>query len=183
MKKLFLIMQTVFVLSFLFSLSCADKTKTIYGTWKLNAKKSTDIVTVQYRQLEMKIQKKGEAVTITHHWLSRNKIASVDSVRFIPGGDAVKIPVTSQIWPDNWYMGVLQKLGTDIVFTASWKDPDRELEVTKEQTVETSQGDTKIKTTRCFKLDRRGNKLIVIEKRSSRPTPIQLVFDRVISEQ
>lgn len=176
-------MQTVVVLSFLFSLSCADKTKTIYGTWKLDSKSSTDIVTVRHRQLEMKIQKKGEAILIVHNWLSRNKIASADSVSFIPGGDAVKVPVTSQIWPDNWYMGVLQKSGTIITFRGSWKEPDRELALAKEQTVETSQGDTKIKTTQSFKLDRRGNKLIVIEKRSSRPTPIRLVFDRVISEQ
>lgn len=183
MKKLFLFMQTVIVLSFLFSLSCADKTKTIYGTWKLNPKNSTDIVTVRYRQLEMKIKKEGEAVAITHFWLSRNKIASVDSVRFIPGGDVVKVPVTSQIWPDNWYMGVLQKSGTNITFTGSWKEPDRKLELVKEQTVEISQGDAKIKTNLSFQLDRKGNKLIVIEKRSSRPTPIQLVFNRVLSEQ
>ncbi len=183
MKKLFLFMQTVLLLSFLFSLSCADKTKTIYGTWQLNSKKSTDIVTVQYRQLEMKIQKEGEAVTITHLWMSRNKIASVDSVHFIPGGDAVKIPVTSQIWPDNWYMGVLEKSGTFISFKGSWKEPDRKLELVKEQAVETSQGDTKIKTNLSFQLDRKGNKLILIEKRSSRLTPIQLVFDRMISEK
>lgn len=183
MKKLFLMMQTVIVFSFLFSLSCADKTKTIYGTWKLDAKKSTDIVTVQYRQLEMKIQKKGEAVSITHLWLRRNKVATADSAQFVPGGDAVEIPVASQIWPENWYMGVLQKSGTNITFSGSWKEPDRELELVKEQTVEVSQGDRKIKTIRSFKLDRRGNKLVVIEKRSSRPTPIQLVFDRVISEQ
>ncbi|NOY60784.1 MAG: hypothetical protein GXO75_17895 [Calditrichaeota bacterium] len=179
MKKLLLFVQALVVFSFLFSLSCADKTKTIYGTWKINRQKSTDIVNWRYRQIEMVIQKKGEAVVLVQNSLEKNKVVFVDSATFIPGGEAVHVPVTSQIWPENWFMGVLAKTGTDKTIRGSWKEPDRELEVVKEQTVEISQGDAKITTVLSFKLNRNGNNLIVIEKRSSRPTPVKLVFDRV----
>lgn len=183
MKKLLLIIQTALAVSLVFSLSCTDKSKTIYGVWKHNPKKGTDVVMVRNRQLEIKIEKKGEVVSITHLWKSRNRVEAADSVSFVPGGEPVKLPVVSPVWPENWFMGVLLKSGTNRVFSGSWAEPDRELELSKEETVQISQGETVIKTTQSIKLNRRGDELVVVEKRSSRPKPIKLVFDRVIDEQ
>jgi len=76
-------------------------------------------------------------------------------------------------------MGVLAKSGSSKTVAGSWEKADRVLQIQKEQTVETSQGETQIKTTFTYDLDRRGNILTVTEKRSSRPTPIKLVFERV----
>jgi len=161
-------------------MGCTDYSKTIYGTWKFNKEKSTDIATWRYRQPQLIIRDEGEeGISIVTTWLERNKVVMVDSVKFIPGGEQFEIPVTSQYWVENWYMGVLAKLGTIKTVSGSWEEHDRVLRAQKEQIVETSQGDTQIQTTCSYNLDRRGDVLTVIEKRSSRPTPITLIFDRI----
>jgi len=157
-----------------------DYSKTIYGAWKFNKEKSTDLATWRYRQPQLIIRDEGEAgISIVTNWLERNKVVMVDSVNFLPDGEPVAIPVTSQYWYENWYMGVLAKVGTNKTVSGNWEKQDRSLQVQKELTVETSQGDTQIQTTYTYNLDRGGDVLTVIEKRSSRPTPITLVFDRV----
>jgi len=179
-------MKTIkyFLLTFLLAAfaitGCTDYSKTIYGTWKFNKEKSTDIATWRYRQPQLAIRNEGEAgISIVTTWLERNKIVMVDTVKFIPGGEQIEIPVTSQYWYENWYMGVLAKMGTIKTVSGNWEKQDRSLQVQKELTVETSQGDTQIRTSYSYNLDRRGDILTVIEKRSSRPTPISLVFERV----
>ena len=160
---------------------CTDYSKTIYGTWKFNKEKSTDLATWRYRQPQLIIRDEGEAgISIVTNWLERNRVVMVDSVDFVPGGEQTEILVTSQYWYENWYMGVLAKVGTIKTISGDWEEQGRELTVHKELTVETSQGDTQIKTTYTYSLDRKGDVLTVIEKRSSRPTPIELVFERVV---
>ena len=163
---------------------CTDHSKTIYGTWKFNKDKSTDLATWRYRQPQLIIRSEGEGgISIVHNWIERKKVVMVDSVKFMPGGKRVEIPVTSQYWIENWYMGVLAKLGTIKTISGNWDKQDRALQVQKELTVETSQGDTQIQTTYSYNLDRRGDVLTVIEKRSSRPTPIEMVFERVEADE
>jgi hypothetical protein len=158
---------------------CTDYDKTIYGTWKFNREKSTDLATWRYRQPQLIIRNEGDAtVSVVYNWLERNRIATVDSIKFIPGGEPVEIPVTSQYWLENWYMGVLAKLGTIKTVSGKWEEQNRSLQVQKGQIVETSQGDTQIKTTFTYSLDRRGDVLTVVEKRTSRGTPVKLVFER-----
>ena len=179
-------MKTIqyFVLTLLLSAfaitGCTDYSKTIYGTWKLNKEKSTDLASWRYRQPQLVIRNEDEAgISIVTTWLERNKVAMVDSVKFMPDGEQVEIPVSSQYWVENWYMGVLAKMGTIKTVSGNWEKQDRSLHVQKELTVETSQGDTQIRTSYSYNLDRRGDILTVIEKRSSRPTPITLIFDRI----
>ena len=159
---------------------CSNSDKTIYGIWKFNKKKSTDLASWRYRQPQVVIHNEGESgVSIVYKWLERNKAVMVDSVKFLPGGKQVEIPVTSQYWYENWYMGVLAKLGTDKIVSGNWEKLDRALKVQQKLTVETSQGDAQIKTTYTYNLNRSGDVLTVIEQRSSRPTAITLVFERV----
>jgi hypothetical protein len=183
MKRIHYLFLTLLLTGFSI-IGCTDYNKTIYGTWKFNKEKSTDIVTWRYRQPQLVISNGGEAgVSIVYHWLERNKIAMVDSIKFNPGGDRVEIPVTSQYWLENWYMGVLAKKGTIKTVSGEWKKQYRELQVQEQQTVETSQGDAQIQITYSYNLDRRGDVLTVFEKRSSRPTPIKLVFERVAASK
>ena len=183
-------MRTIryFLVTFLLAIfvltGCTDYSKTIYGTWKFNKEKSTDIASWRYRQPQLVIRNEGETgISVVYNWLERDKVVFVDSIKFVPGGEQAEFPVTSQYWYENWYMGVLAKLGTNKTVSGSWEEKDRALQVQEEQTVETSQGDTQIQTTYSYNLDRRGNVLTAIEKRSSRPTPITLVFDRVVTNE
>lgn len=178
--------NSIFLILFLsiviFALSCSESNLPIYGTWNMLPEKSTDIVTWRYRTLEMDIINHEGEVTILDKWMQRKKVAFVDSVTFTPDGTPAEIEVTSQIWPENWYMGVLSMKGSMKKVSGVWLRPDKELETITEQPVQTSQGEATITTTRTFKLNRKGNELTVIEKRSSRPTPIELVFERVVVE-
>ena len=179
MKSIQYFLLSLLLAAFLI-IGCTDYSKTIYGTWQFNKEKSTDIATWRYRQPQLIIRNEGESgISIITNWLERNKVAIVDSVNFLPGGEQVEIAVTSQYWVENWYMGVLAKLGTIKTISGDWKEQDRILKVQKEMIVETSQGDKQIQTSYTYNLDKRGDVLTVIEKRTSRPTPIKLVFERI----
>ena len=166
----------------LFALSCSESNLPVYGTWKLLPDKSTNLVTWRYRTLEMDIINHEGEITILNKWKQRKTVAFVDSATFTPDGAPAEIEVTSQIWPENWYMGVLSIKDSMKKVSGTWLQQDKELETITEQPVQTSQGETTITTTRTYKLNRKGDELTVIEKRSSRPTPITLVLKRVVAE-
>jgi len=175
----------IFLLAMFAISGCTNYDKTVYGTWEFNKEKSTNIVTWRYRIPQVIINKDGETgISVVFNWLERNKkLAMVDAVNFVPSEEPVSIPVEKQYWLENWYMGVLAKAGTNKIVSGEWLEQDRVLKVQKEQTVETSQGDTQITSTFTFNLDRKGDVLTVTEERLSRPTPIMLVFDRVVAEE
>jgi hypothetical protein len=158
-------------------LSCSGSNNSMLGSWKWVPDKSTNIQTWNYRSLEIEIRQESENTMILQKWLERDKIAFIDSVAFTPG-KITEIPVTSYIWPENWYMGVLSKINTVRKVSGKWTAPDC-VTTEIEQVVEISQGDAIVTTIREFSLNRDGNELTLIEKRSTRPAPIKLVFERV----
>lgn len=175
----------LFMLSLVLFSGCMNYDKKIYGAWDFNKEKSTDIVTWRYRMPQLVINKEGEfKVSLVFHWLESNKkIAMTDTINFVPGAGPVSIPVKKQFWLENWYMGVLQKVGTDKIVSGEWLKQDRVLKIKEEKTVETSQGDSQITSLFTYELDRKGDVLTVTEERSSRPTQVILVFDRIMPEE
>ena len=159
--------------------SCSGSSGTIYGRWAYVPGKSTDLVTWRYRVPEVVIQKENNSVAIVWNWIRRKKVAFKDSLAFVPDGAPSKISVTSPIWPENWYMGVLSKTNATKEISGKWKHPNKELLVTKKQTVEISQGETEITTNYSYSLGAKGQMLTVTEKRSSRPTSVRYVFKRI----
>ncbi len=159
--------------------SCENPDASIFGKWKLNQKKSTDLVTWRYRQLEMTIRDAGGEIEIINHWKSRRAGDWIDSVAFVPGGDTVRIPIQTAHWPENWYMGVLSIPNTEKKISGYWNKPNKDLTTFTSQLVQISQGETLVETERQFYVDRRGDELTLIEKRSTRPTEILMVFDRI----
>jgi len=158
-------------------LACSGANHSLPGTWKLIPEQSTNIQTWIYRTLELEIHQAADTTIILQKWLEREKIALVDSVSFTPG-KITEIPVNSYIWPENWYMGVLSKKNSLRKVSGTWRAAN-ELTTTVEQVVEVSQGDATLTTVREFSLNGDGDELTLIEKRSTRPTPITLVFARV----
>ncbi len=179
MKKKVLKLFSLFLLLILFQ-SCTQSDATIYGTWKLDKKKSTDLVTWRYRNLEMEILKSEIYLTIIKNWKHKRYGNWSDTLIFIPGAEQNKIRVHSPIWQENWYMGVLSKTNSDKAVSGKWEKPDKKLQMITEQVVEISQGETTVKTTSDFRVNRKGDVLTVIEKRSSRPSEIKLIFDKVV---
>lgn len=148
------------------------------GTWTFVPSKSTDIASWGYSIPRIDIATSGQGVRVIHNWLDRGKAAYADTFAFRPGGSPVSSPVRSEIWPENWYMGVLSIVGDPRVVSGSWIQPERTLRVITRESVRTSQGKTSISTTREYALGSDGKTMTLTEKRSSRPTPVTLVFER-----
>jgi len=161
---------------------CSRNKLPIYGAWKLSPEKSTNLVTWNHRTLELEIRHDDSRVIVLNKWLTGNTVAFLDSVSFVPDEAPTEIEVTSQVWPENWYMGVLSITGTKRKVTGDWSQTDKEFKTIIEQPVQTSQGEATMITRRNYQLSRDGNELTVIEKRSSRPTPITLTFERIVAK-
>ena len=178
MKK-FLVITLLFLFSIIFMQSCANSNRSIYGVWKLNKSKSTDIVTWRYRLLNLDISKKNETVSIIEKWEHKRYGSTIDTVMFKPDIDTCKTNVKSAIWPGNWYMGVLSKKSSIKTVTGTWKTLDKYLSTVTKLDVHVSQGETTITTTNEYIISNDAKTLTVKETRSSRPTPVLLVFDKI----
>jgi hypothetical protein len=162
----------------LFSGSALAAGPGIEGIWKFVPAKSTDIASWNYSEPRLEISLAGGIVEVIHDWLDRGTVAYADTFAFRPGGTASTSATRSEVWPENWYMGVLASPGDPRTVSGLWVEPARSLRVIARETVRTSQGKTSLTTTREYTLSRDENTLTLTEKRSSRPTPVLLVFER-----
>ena len=162
--------------------SCSKTDTTIYGKWKLNVEKSTDLASWRYRQLELEIVKLKEHITIVHNWTHSRYGNFIDSVTFTPDVDTARVMVKSPVWQENWFMGVLAKENSIKATWGNWNDEERRLTTWTTEVVQVSQGEATITTKKEYRLNRKGDLLTVQEKRSSRPSVVTLVFDRVYEE-
>ena len=148
------------------------------GTWKFVPAGSTDIVTWGNSLPQIDISTADDGVRVIHNWLERGSVAFADTFEFRPGRGEVTSVVHSEIWPDNWFMGVLSSAGDTRTVSGNWLEPEKAFRVVARQAVRTSQGKTSVTTTRDYTLGSGGKILTVSEKRSSRPSPVVLVFER-----
>jgi hypothetical protein len=75
-------------------------------------------------------------------------------------------------------MGVLSSVGDARTVSGRWLEPEKAIRAVARQTVRTSQGKTTVTTTRDYTLGPEGKTLTLSEKRSSRPSPVVLLFER-----
>jgi hypothetical protein len=152
--------------------------QTVFGTWKFIQEKSTNLATWRYRQPELVITQKEGTIRIHHNWIERKKVAFVDRYAFNPDGGTTAVPVDSEIWTDNWFMGVLAKKESERNVLGRWVKEGEALITISKQVVAVSQGETTLSTTREYRVDGTGKLLTLRETRSSRPTSVELVFER-----
>jgi hypothetical protein len=176
MKSLWLVVFTA-VLLFLAPDAKGKGGEAIEGQWSMVPGASTDMATWRYRQLRLRIASVNDHVMVLHNWVERNRIAFVDSFACVPGKGTTKIPITSEIWPQNWFMGVLAVPGTDRTVSGKWKERGKDLSLVSEQTVKISQGQRTLRTVWDYSLA--GDTLVVREQRVTRPTPVVLKFVRM----
>jgi len=150
----------------------------IEGVWKFVPAKSTEIAAWKGRVPEIVIAAAGDRVSVIQNWLERGQVAYADTFLFAPGGPPVSSPVRSVEWPDNWFMGVLASVGDERTVAGSWQAQGTDLRTTTVQPVLTSQGKTTVTTVREYVLGAGGSALTVTEQRSTRQTPVVLVFER-----
>jgi len=148
------------------------------GAWRFVPAKSTDIASWDDSQPQLEISSNAGNVRIVRSWLYRAKIACTDTLEFRPGGDPHSTVILTEVWPENWFMGVLSSPGDPMIVSGLWVEEGSVLRLLVRETVRTSQGKTVMATTADYTLGPDGNTLTVSEKRSSRPTPVILVFER-----
>ncbi|HMK37752.1 MAG TPA: hypothetical protein VK569_00335, partial [Bacteroidota bacterium] len=117
-------------------------------------------------------------VRIICEWLERGKAAFADTFDVRKAGAQVTSTVRSEVWPPNWFMGVLLVPGESRTVSGSWLEPGKTLRVVSRETLRTSQGNIGVSTTFDYTLAADGKTLTRSEKRSTRPTPVVLVFER-----
>ncbi len=174
MRSLFGVIVTLLLVPFPLSANGPG----LEGTWKFIPAKSTDIASWDNSQPQLEISLGTGNVRIIRGWLYRAKIACADTFEFRPGGEPVTTTVRSEIWPENWFMGVLSSPGDPKTVRGVWVEEGRAIRLIVRETVRTSQGKTVIETTADYTLGTDGNSLTVSEKRSSRPTTVVLLFER-----
>jgi hypothetical protein len=76
-------------------------------------------------------------------------------------------------------MGALARKGSTKTTSGTWREAGTTLETRTRQVLNVSQGEVMVETTRTFRLEPGGARLTVTEQRSTRPTPIVLVFERI----
>ena len=148
------------------------------GTWKFVPAKSTDIASWGNSLPQIEISAADGNVRVILGWLDRGKVAYADTFEFRPGGPPVTSVIRSEVWPENWYMGVLSSPGDARITSGLWLEPGKVLRVATRQTLRSSQGRSEVTTTREYTLGPDGKTLTISERRSSRPTLVLLVFER-----
>ncbi|MCB9510529.1 MAG: hypothetical protein H6695_10125 [Deferribacteres bacterium] len=159
--------------------ACTFGERNVFGTWELQPDESTDLATWRYRTLTLDISQQGKQTVLIQKWRRGNEPFFTDSLAFVPDGDAIRIPITRQHWPDNWYMGVLAVPGSERTVTGEWQSEGQAFTVSSTQPVQTSQGEFNLKTTLDVSMDKKLDVLRISVQRETRPTPIELVFKRV----
>lgn len=145
------------------------------GTWVLDKERSTDID--PWLNLSVGIAADGDGVILKKLWRgSREGGASMDSVRLVPGQTVVSEPMEQ--WPDNRHLGAYIAGDRTKTVASSWEDGGRTLVTEATLTVSIQQGEREIRIYTEYRLSPEGDRLDVLELRSTRPRPTHYVFTR-----
>lgn len=145
------------------------------GTWLLDKDRSTAID--PWLNLTVEIADADEAVILKRMWRgSREGGAFVDSVRLVPGSVVESEPMLQ--WPDNRHLGAYIAGDRTKTVASRWEDDGRTLVTESTLTVSTQQGERPIRIHTEYRLSPEGDRLDVLELRSTRPRPIHYVLAR-----
>jgi hypothetical protein len=145
------------------------------GTWVLDPDLSTAID--PWRRLSIEIASDGEGVVLKRMWRgSREGGAFADSVRLVPGRTVESTPMGQ--WPDNRHLGAYIAGDRTKTVASRWEDEGHTLVTESELTVSTQQGERPIRIYTEYRLSPEGDRLDVLELRSTRPRPVHYVFTR-----
>ena len=145
------------------------------GAWTYDAERSRAID--PWRNLSIDIATDGDGVVLKRMWRgSREGGAAVDSVRLVPGTTVRSAPMLQ--WPDERHLGVYVTGDRTKTVASRWEDDGRTLVTESAFTVSAQQGERRIRVYSEYRLSPEGDRLDVLEMRSTRPSPIHFVFRR-----
>lgn len=146
----------------------------INGTWRLVESESSPID--PWNTLVVDLDAGPDRLALSRRWHGPTDYTAVDSVRIPVDGDAHRAPLPE--WPDNRHIGAVAAPDRPRRVSAEWLDQGRTLRVTSRFGVETSQGSRRIRTYTEYRIAPDGDRLVVLELRSTRPRARRYVFGR-----
>jgi len=151
----------------------------LHGTWRLVEAESRPID--PWNTLTIEVDASHTRLALVRRWHGPTDYTAVDSVHIPIDGDAHRAPLPE--WPDNRHIGAFAAPDRPRRVAAEWLDDGHTLRVTSRFWVDTSQGQHRVRTDTEYRIAPDGNRLIVLELRSTRPTPRRYVLQRVPSPE
>ncbi len=146
----------------------------INGTWRLVESESSPID--PWNVLIIDLDAGPARLALFRRWHGPTDYTAVDSVRIPIDGTAHRAPLPQ--WPDNRHIGALAAPDQPRRVSAEWLDQGRTLRVTSRFGVEASQGLRRIRTYTEYRIAPHGDRLVVLELRSTRPRARRYVLQR-----
>jgi len=157
-------------------LSAQAPNNDIAGSWALDNERSSDVD--PWRSMALTIEMNDNQVTVFRDLLA-GRDSRKDTLVIPTDGQTLSTRVPeSKKWLEQPHLGVFFDGMTDQHVSGTWLRPGVELMATIATTLQTSQAATQVEIIRRFILSEDGTELTVLETRSSRPRPINLVFKR-----
>jgi len=144
------------------------------GTWRLVEAESNPVD--PWNSLAIKLDAGPSRLSLTRRWHGPTNYTAVDSVRIPIDGAHHRVSLPE--WPDNRHLGAVVDPDRSRRVAAQWLDDGRTLRVTSRFWVEASQGSRRIRTYTEYHHAPDGNRIVVLELRSTRPTARRYVLKR-----
>jgi len=164
------------VLFFLVAAISPNPDRDLGGTWVLVKERSTDIN--PWRSRTLTIESSDTQVKIFRD-LGAGRDSRKDTLVVPTDGQTLTTIVPeSKKWMEQPHLGVFFDGKTEQHVKGTWLRPGMELRVTEQTTLQTSQAAAPVEIIRRYIVSEDGSELTMLETRSSRPRPINLVFKR-----
>lgn len=156
--------------------AAAQPADELAGSWELLEEYSSNVD--PWRSMALTIESDGPLVTIYRDLLA-GRDGRKDTLVVPTDGQTLSTVVPeSKKWLEQPHLGVFFDGNTDQHVSGTWLRPGMELMVNIATTLQTSQAASRVDIIRRFIVSEDGTQLTLLETRSSRPRPINLVFKR-----
>jgi len=149
--------------------------ESVHGVWRVVRGQSSPID--PWTSLRIHLDAGPRHLTLIRRWHGPTNYTAVDSVHIPIDGRAHRAPLPK--WPDNRHLGAFAAPDRPRRVAAEWLDDGRTLRLTSRFCVDTSQGQRRVRTSAEYRISPGGDRLVLLELRSTRPTARRYVLERI----
>ena len=148
------------------------------GSWRLQPQMGTHLAA--WRALDLIVEVDGDHVTLTRKFAAGRRTHE-DVTKLDLSKPATVIPV--ELWPDSRYLGA--NIGGDKTKTVSgqWIGDGSVLRLNTDVVLATQQGEHPVNVLGTYTVSTNGERLTLIEVRSTRTQPLVFVFQRLDGDE
>ncbi len=147
-----------------------------FGEWQLVRERSSDID--PWRNLQLSIVRTGDLLVLRRHFRA-GRYSGVDSIVASLSGKEQTFPLVPGKWLEQPHLAVYVPEGAEGTAQLRPSGEPREFYLDLRYDLQTVQGSHRIDITYRFRISTDGQTLWITELRSTRPTPLSFVFQRV----